>query len=141
MNFTSFSKEDFATLRADASGAPIDMLNLIRLRDEADYGDGRRSSGAEAYAAYGRISQPVFARLGGQIVWRGRLDQMLIGPKEEAWDVCFIARYSSAAAFAEMVRDPVYREAMQHRQAAVVNSRLIRLGPREAGSRFDGPGQ
>lgn len=141
MNFTSFSKEDFASLRADASGEPIDMLNLIRLRDEADYGDGRRSSGEEAYAAYGRISQPVFARLGGQIVWRGRLDQMLIGPKEEAWDVCFIARYPSAKAFAEMVRDPVYREAMQHRQAAVANSRLIRLGPREAGSRFDGPAQ
>lgn len=139
MNFTSFSKEDFAALRADASGEPIDMLNLIRLRDEADYGDGRRLSGAQAYAAYGRISQPVLARLGGQIVWRGRLDQMLIGPKEEAWDVCFIARYSSAAAFAEMVRDPVYREAMQHRQAAVANSRLIRLGPREAGSSFDGP--
>src|SRR5262249_50321771 len=110
MNFTSFSKEEFAALRADASGAPIDMLNLIRRRDEADYGDGRQSSGAEAYAAYGRISQPVFARLGGQIVWRGRLDQMLIGPKEEAWDVCFIARYPSATTFAEMVRDPVYRE-------------------------------
>lgn len=140
MNFTSFSKEDFAALRADTSGEPIDMLNLIRLRDKADYGDGRRSSGAEAYAAYGRISQPVFARFGGQIVWRGRLDQMLIGPKEEeAWDVCFIARYPSATAFAEMVRDPVYREAMQHRQAAVANSRLIRLGPKEAGSSFDGP--
>jgi uncharacterized protein (DUF1330 family) len=126
-------------LRADTSGEPIDMLNLIRLRDEADYDDGRRSSGTEAYTAYGRISQPVFARFGGQIVWRGRLDQMLIGPKEEAWDVCFIARYPSAATFAEMVRDPVYREAMQHRQAAVANSRLIRLGAREAGSSFDGP--
>ena len=73
MNFTSFSKEDFAVLHADVSGEPIDMLNLIRLRDEAAYGDGRRSSGVEAYATYGRISQEVFARFGGQIVWRGRL--------------------------------------------------------------------
>ncbi len=138
MNFTSFSKEDFAALRTDASGAPTDMLNMIRLRAEAVYGDGRRSSGAEAYAAYGRISQPVFARIGGRIVWRGRLDQLLIGPRDEAWDICFIARYPSAAAFADMVRDPVYREAMQHRQAAVANSRLTRLGALDDGAGFSG---
>jgi uncharacterized protein (DUF1330 family) len=141
MDYTSFSKEDFAALRADLSGDAIDMLNLVRLHERAAYADGRQASGAEAYAAYGRISQPVFARLGGRIVWRGRLDQMLIGPKEEAWDVCFIARYPSTAAFADMVRDPVYREAMTHRQAAVVNSRLIRLGPAEAGISFDGSDQ
>lgn len=141
MNYTSFSKEDFAALRADSSGQPIDMLNLIRLRDQAAYDDGRRATGAEAYAAYGRISEPVFARLGGSIVWRGRLDQTLIGPKEEAWDICFIARYPSTAAFAEMARDPMYREAMQHRQAAVVDSRLIRLAPKEAGSNFNGAGR
>src|SRR5262249_50422186 len=86
MNFTSFSKEDFAALRPDARGEPIDMLNLIRLHECAVYDDGRQASGAEAYAAYGRISEPLFTRIGGKIVWRGRLDQMLIGPKEEAWD-------------------------------------------------------
>lgn len=140
MNHTRFSKEDFATLRADAGAEPIDMLNLIRLRDQAAYDDGRRASGAEAYAAYGRISEPVFARLGGRIIWRGRLDQVLIGPKEEAWDICFIARYPSTAAFANMVGDPVYREAMQHRQAAVADSRLIRLAPKATGSNFNGVG-
>lgn len=138
MDFTSFSKEDFAALRADNSGEAIEMLNLIRLREQAAYGDERQVSGAEAYAAYGRISQPVFARLGGRIVWRGRLDQMLIGPKEEAWDICFIARYPSTSAFAEMVRDPVYREAMTHRQAAVANSRLNRLARLADGMSFDG---
>src|SRR3954447_17832573 len=138
MDFTSFSKDDFAALRADTSGEAVDMLNLIRLREAAVYDDGRQVSGAEAYAAYGRISQPAFARLGGRIVWRGRLDQMLIGPKEEAWDICFIARYPSASAFAEMVRDPGYREAMAHRQAAVANSRLIRLGRLADGTSFDG---
>lgn len=138
MDFTSFSKDDFAALRADSSGEAIDMLNLIRLRAHAAYGDGRQASGAEAYAAYGRISQPVFARLGGRIVWRGRLDQMLIGPREEAWDICFIARYPSTSAFADMVRDPGYRKAMTHRQAAVANSRLIRLARLADGTSFDG---
>ena len=34
--------------------------------------------------------------------------------------------YPSVAAFAEMTRDPVYREAVKHRQAGVEDSRLIR---------------
>jgi hypothetical protein len=35
-----------------------------------------------------------------------------------------------------MVRDPVYREAVQHRQAAVEDSRLIRLRPLPPSSGF-----
>jgi hypothetical protein len=54
--------------------------------------------------AYGRGSQPVFSRLGGRIVWRGKLEQTLIGPSDEFWDICFVAEYPSVAAFAEMVR-------------------------------------
>ena len=40
-----------------------------------------RGDRREAYAAYGRESGPVFARLGGKIVWRGRFELMLIGPR------------------------------------------------------------
>jgi uncharacterized protein (DUF1330 family) len=112
------------------------MLNLVRFRERAAYPDGRIASGAEAYAAYGHESHPVFSRLGGRIVWRGRFELMLIGPATEVWDECFIAEYPSVAAFVEMVRDPIYREAVKHRQAAVLDSRLVRLAPATAGSGF-----
>ena len=112
------------------------MLNLVRLRERADYPDGREATGAEAYAAYGRESRPVFARLGGRIVWQGGFELMLIGPGEEYWDRCFIAEYPSVAAFVGMIRDPVYREAVKHRQAAVEDSRLIRTAPMPAGEGF-----
>ena len=59
---------------------------------------------------------------------------MLIGPIEERWDLCFIAQYPSVAAFVTMIRDPVYREAVGHRQAAVEDSRLVRLAPGAARS-------
>ena len=68
------------------SPGAIHMLNLVRLRDRAAYPDGREATGAEAYAAYGRESGPVFQRLGGEIVWRGAFELMLIGPAEERWD-------------------------------------------------------
>jgi uncharacterized protein (DUF1330 family) len=139
MDYTSFGKEDFAAFRANNRGGPVHMLNLIRLREQANYPDGRRATGAEAYAAYGRGSQPVFSRLGGRIVWRGRFEQMLIGPSEEAWDICFIAEYSSVEAFAEMAKDPDYRLAVEHRKAAVADSRLVRLASMTNGIGFDDP--
>ncbi len=114
------TKEMFAAFRANDRPGPIHMLNLVRFRDKAAYPDGRNATGAEAYTAYGRDSFPVFSRLGGRVVWRGSFELTLIGPAEEKWDECFIAEYPSVAAFVEMIRDPVYREAVKHRQAAVL---------------------
>jgi uncharacterized protein (DUF1330 family) len=136
MNYTSFTKEDFAAFRANDRPGPIHMLNLIRLREKAAYTDGRLATGAEAYAAYSRGSQPIFSRLGGRIVWRGKLEQTLIGPSDEFWDICFVAEYPSVAAFAEMVRDPVYRLAMEHRRVALADSRLVRFSPMIMGAGF-----
>ncbi len=132
------TKEAFAAFRENDRPGPIHMLNLVRLRDKAAYPDGRAATGAEAYAAYGRESAPVLARVGGHIVWRGGFELTLIGPEDERWDECFIAEYPSVAAFVEMIRDPVYREAVKHRQAAVLDSRLIRLAPVAAGGGFGG---
>ncbi len=127
--FVDPTRETFSAFRANNREGPIHMLNLVRLRERAAYPDGRAATGAEAYAAYGHESLPVFSRLGGSIVWRGRFELMLIGPPDERWDLCFIAEYPSVAAFVEMIRDPVYREAVKHRQAAVEDSRLVRLMP------------
>ena len=82
----------------------------------------------------------LFSKLGGRIVWRGNFELMLIGPGEEAWDECFIAENPSVSAFVEMIRDPAYREAVKHRQAAVLDSRLIRMAPAEAGTGFGNDG-
>lgn len=134
--FIDPSRETFAAFRASDRPGPIHMLNLVRLRARAAYPDGREATGAEAYAAYGRESAPVFSALGGSIVWRGKFELMLIGPETERWDLCFVAEYPNVAAFVSMIRDPVYREAVRHRQAAVEDSRLIRLQPGKAGIGF-----
>ena len=48
----------------------------------------------------------------------------------------FIARYPNAGAFLEMVTDPVYQDAVKHRQAAVLTSRLQRFGELKLGETF-----
>ena len=120
---------------------PCEMLNLVRLRDMAEYPTGHTLhgaglSGTEAYANYGRDSAPVLARVGGNILWRGDWRAMLIGPEGEHWDHLFIARYPSAHAFMAMVKDPDYAKAVVHRQAAVLTSRLIRTAPAPKGEVF-----
>ena len=138
MPHTSFTREGFQAFRANNRSGPIHMLNLVQLRDQATYQDGRDATGAQAYAQYGRLSAPVLARVGGRIVWRGAMEQMLIGPEGKMWDLCFIAEYPSPEAFAEMIKDPEYREAMVHRQAGVEDSRLIRMKPLPMGMEFGG---
>ena len=124
-------RAQFDTFKALPRDTPIHMLNLVRFKNRATYpGDhplaGKALTGAEAYANYGKDSSAVFSRVGGSVVWSGMMEAMVIGPADEHWDAMFIARYPNSGAFMEMVTDPVYRQAVVHRQAAVETSRLIR---------------
>ena len=133
--------EQFQAFKDLPRNHPIEMLNLVRLRDLAAYPKdhplhGQRVTGAEAYQTYGTQSAPILERLGGRILWRGQFETTLIGPQDAIWHVSFIARYPDAAAFLQMVTDPDYQKAVVHRQAAVHTSRLIRHGSAAAGTRF-----
>lgn len=131
------SREAFQIFKDLDRSTPIQMLNLIKLRDKAAYPDGQDLTGRQAYANYGKFSGPIFRRVGGIILWRGRPEVTLIGPADEAWDLAFIAAYPSAGAFLEMVTDAVYQsEAVPHRQAAVLDSRLVRHTPLEGTDAF-----
>ena len=130
--------EAFKNLNRDA---PIEMLNLVRFRDTAEYPNDHMLAdqglnGAEAYANYGRETAAILKRVGGSILWRGGFETTLIGPENERWDAMFIARYPTAHAFLEMVTVPDYQLAVVHRQAAVLTSRLIRTNGLDDGATF-----
>ena len=135
------SREQFDAFKALPRDQPIHMLNLIRLRAVADYPQGHPDhdkglTGLQAYRSYGRATKALFARLGGRQVWAGAPQVVVTGPQDEAWDIAFIAEYPSGAAFLAMVTDPQYQIDVQHRTAAVADSRLIRFSPVEAGEGF-----
>ena len=134
-------RSQFDAFKALPRDEPIQMLNLIRLKKRADYpadhpDHGKDLTGLDAYRAYGRTTAPIFARLGGRQVWVGRPDVVVTGPEDERWDLAFIAEYPNAAAFLAMVTDPEYRQCVKHRQAAVEDSRLIRMAPMTPGEGF-----
>lgn len=125
-NHVDPERVQFEAFKALPRDQPIMMLNLIQFRNKAIYADGRQSTGAEAYAAYGKESAPIFQRVGGKIIWRGKPEVMLIGPQDRLWDLAFVAHYPTAGAFLEMVTDADYQVAVKHRIAAVADSRLLR---------------
>ena len=135
-NYIDPSREIFAELKKLPRDQPVDMLNLVCLNEMALYENGRIATGAQAYAAYGRESGPIFKKVGGLIVWSGDPQFMLIGPEDEQWNIAFVAHYPTAQAFLDMVYDPDYQAVVYHRQAAVKTSRLIRTRPRDSGSGF-----
>ena len=128
MQYVDPERDQFEQFKALPRDTPIHMLNLIKLNSSAEYEDGTVVTGAEAYEAYGRDSGPIFSRVGGKIIWRGKPESMVIGPMNEQWDVAFVAYYPNSSAFLEMVTDPDYKQAVKHRQAAVETSRLVRHG-------------
>lgn len=120
---------------------PIHMLNLLEYREQAEYPLGHEHagkgwSGRRAYEEYGKTSGPIFRRVGGTIVWRGSFQTIVTGPDAKRWHDGFVAQYPNAGAFFEMIKDPEYQQAVVNRTAALVDSRLMRFEPGEAGEGF-----
>ena len=135
------TREAFRAFRSLPSQGPIHMLNLVRLRETARYHaghvlHGQSITGFDAYQSYGRESGAIFRDVGGRIAYSAAFEYTLIGPSSEYWDIVFIAEYPSGDAFVSMVKNPDYQKAVIHRQAAVRDSRLVRLSPKPAGDGF-----
>ena len=125
--------DNWAKFKSLPRDTPIQMLNLIKLRDLAEYPEGHPNhgkglTGHEAYAIYKAGLAPIVASSGGGMIWQGALECTVTGPAGE-WDEMFVMGYPDSAAFMAMVKDPHYiAEVVPHRTAAVADSRLIRFG-------------
>ncbi len=139
--FIDPSPANFKAFKDLPRDEPIHMLNLLRYRDLAEYPHnhkhaGKGWTGRRAYQEYGKTSGPIFARVGGNIVWRGVFQTMVTGPEDITWDDGFIAQYPHSGAFFEMIKDPEYQKAVINRSAALADSRLVRFKPGATGAGF-----
>ena len=133
-SYINSTPEAYAAMQALPMDEPLQMLNLIRFKDKADYPEdsefaAKGWSGEEAYAEYSRRSSPIATRIGGKPIYVGIPQLMLIGPQHETWDAAFIIEYPDLATFLSFVNDPIYKEHAFHRSAAIADSRLIRMTP------------
>jgi uncharacterized protein (DUF1330 family) len=125
------NKDQFIALAsaAAADDGPVVMLNLLRFKDVA--ADG--GSGASSYNKYGGSVSKMVEERGGELLWTGRVDQILIG--EEAangWDAIALVRYPSRQAFLDMVSDETYLKAHEHREGGLADTVLLACTARPA---------
>jgi len=105
------NKAQFAELAASADPGPVVMLNLIKFKDRREYG------------RYGERALDMVKARGGRLLWHGKPQQTLIGDAD--WDYVALVEYPSRQAFIDMVTNPDYLKAHEHREAGVDHTVLL----------------
>jgi uncharacterized protein (DUF1330 family) len=118
--------EQFRQLGQSAEKGPVVMLNLLKFKRTAE---GEAGSGEEAYQRYGNTTVAMIEERGGRILWQGRSNQVLIGDPAEDWDTLVLVEYPSRQSFIEMVSNPDYMKAHEHREAGLERTIVIACTP------------
>ena len=115
------NEEQMAGFLEGDTETPIKMVNLLKFKDKADYKDGRQTSlsGKEAYQIYVDEVQGHLEKVGGQSIFFGEVERLMLGEVEELWDCVAIAEYPSRKAMLEMVMDSEYQKSEEHRSAGL----------------------
>ena len=115
------SMEQASSFFGGAENGPFVMVNLLKFKDKAEYGDGSDSdlSGAAAYDRYGKAIQACLAAVGGRQIYAGAVNGMMIGEVEDQWDMIALVEYPSLAAMQKMLSSPEYRAIESHRKAGL----------------------
>ena len=112
---------------------PVVMLNLIRLRETADYSASPELAppapitGAEAFDRYIAHTMPYLKESGGELLLLGRGGAFFIGPTDERWDIAMVVRQTSIQSFIAFASHAEYLKGLGHRTAAIEDSRLLPL--------------
>ena len=117
-------RQTAALLESERHGRVV-MLNFLRYRAAREATDEEPAQGPAVYAAYGRVSSALIAKVGGRIRYAGRRVQILEGDPEARWDALVAVEYPSRAAFIGMLDDPRYRAACGLRDAGLDSTRLL----------------
>lgn len=114
-----------AAVTADDDG-PFLMLNLMRYRAWADYGDDRPPiTGRQADDRYAPLD--VLADLGAEVVLFGDVDQQARG--DEGWDRVAIVRYPTMRSFLEMQFRPDFVAQHVHKDAGMERTVIAACHP------------
>ena len=100
---------------------PISLVNLLKYKEKAIYDDGRDTnlSGEEAYGLYAAEVINLVEKYGGELLFAGKVNRLMLGEVDEIWDSIAIAKYPNRKAMFEMTMDPEYQKIHVHRDAGL----------------------
>ena len=113
---------------APEDDGPVWMVNLMRYKDHAEYGDGRETnlSGREADNAYTPLG-PLGA-VGAEIVFVADVEDQFIGD-EPRWDRIAVVKYPTRASFIAMQQRDDFQKAHEHKEAGMAETIVIGTQP------------
>ena len=99
----------------------IRMVNLLKFKTLAQYEDHRECdlTGEEAYAIYSLEVLEHLAKVGGKVIFSGKVRGLLLGEVEELWDAVAIAEYPNRTAMITMFTNQDYLQSHLHRTAGL----------------------
>lgn len=122
------NRDQFLALAESEQEGEVVMLNLLRYQDDEGGGAG---SGEQAYRRYGDQAVKMVEERGGSVVWMGKADQVLIGDESaNQWDAVALVSYPNRKAFLDMVSQPEYEKAHEHRERGLSDTVVIAMTPR-----------
>ena len=122
------SQIDQLVADAGTSTGEVVMLNLLKFAATA--GDGGGGSGEDSYARYGAKVIAMVEERGGRMLWMGKPDQVVVGDEDaDAWDAVALVMYPNRSAFIDMVSQPSYTDAHEHREGGLERTVLLAMTP------------
>ena len=115
------SEEQINGFINESEVGPISMVNLLRYKHKALYQDGRDTNltGEEAYGLYAKEVINFVEKYGGEFIFAGKVNRLMLGEVEDLWDAVAIAKYPNRKAMLEMTMDPDYQKIHVHRDAGL----------------------
>ncbi|MBW3695195.1 DUF1330 domain-containing protein [Vibrio sp. T187] len=115
------SAEQMEILHTDNDDRPLQLVNLFKFKEKAEYSDGRVStlSGKEAYNLYGQPMLEVLEKYGAEVVFFSEMTGLIIGEVDELWDSMAIVQYPSRQALLDMTSSEEFKTLSVHREAGL----------------------
>jgi len=89
------------------SGTPVTMVNILKFKDLVEDGS---ESGSDAYKRYSQNVSPLVTKVGGKMIWGGRVRKTIIGDSDGEPDLFLIIEYPSKEAFIKMSTSEEYKK-------------------------------
>ena len=138
INYINPTDESAKQLFSKPIKGEVVMLNLLRFKEIADYhhfpeiAPEKPITGKEAFQLYINHTLSFLKNSGGEVIMLGECEHFFIGPTDERWDLMMLIKQSSLDSFLSFATEPEYLKVIGHREAALLDSRLLPIKPLSA---------